>query len=143
MNTVFLELPRPQTKTEGTTYILENKIDIKKNINFILPGYDIHKNDRLGGIKGGEKRHQGWKNDHFNVIADNEALAIETELQNGEKVILATIYCSNRNPIRRFRMINTLSNQVIFLRGLNPKHKQFSCVKSNKSGHTLVNVSKI
>ena len=31
-------------------------------------------------------------------ITDNEALAIEIELQNGDKVILATIYCPNGNP---------------------------------------------
>ena len=56
------------------------------------------------------------KNDHFNVVTDNEALAIEIELQNGDKVILATIYCPNGNPsLRLFRMINALSKQVIFL----------------------------
>ena len=57
-----------------------------------------------------------WKNEHFNVITDNEALAVEIELQNGDKVILATIYCPIGNPsLRLFRMINALSNQVIFL----------------------------
>ena len=33
----------------------------------------------------------------FNVITDNKALAVEIELQNGVKVILATIYCPNGN----------------------------------------------
>ena len=59
-----------------------------------------YKNDRLVGTKGGvailvEKGtivNQEWKNDHFNVITNNEALAIEIELQNGDKVILSTIY---------------------------------------------------
>ena len=56
------------------------------------------------------------ENDHFNVITDNEALTVETELQNGKKVTLATIYCPNGNPsLRLFRMINALLNQVIFL----------------------------
>ena len=56
------------------------------------------------------------ENEHFNVITDNEALAIEIELQNGDKIILATNYCPNGNPsLRLFRMINALSNQVIFL----------------------------
>ena len=112
--------------------MLENQIDIlalneiflKPKFNFHFPGYDIYKNDRLVGTKGGVailmKKgifvNQEWKNEHFSVITDNEALAIETELQNGEKVILATIYCSNGNPsLRIFRMINALSNQVIFL----------------------------
>ena len=38
-------------------------------------------------------------------------------------------------------MINALSNQVIFLWDCNSKHKQFGCVKPNKSGQTLVNIA--
>ena len=40
-----------------------------------------------------------WKNEHFSVITDNEALAIRNELQNGDRFILATIYCPNGNLI--------------------------------------------
>ena len=64
------------------------------------------------------------------------------ELQNWDKVILATIYCPNGNPsLRLFRMINALSNQVIFLRDFKSKHKQFECVKPNKSVHTLAKIA--
>ena len=90
----FLELSRPQTKTEGATnYLLEYQIDIlalnetflEPKFKFHLPGYDIYKNDRLVGTKGGVailvKKgiivNQEWKNEHFNVITDNKALAIE------------------------------------------------------------------
>ena len=53
-----------------------------------------YKNDRLVGTKGGVamqvkkgiNANQEWKNEHFNVITDNEALAIEIELQNGDKL---------------------------------------------------------
>ena len=38
-------------------------------------------------------------------------------------------------------MINALSNQVIFLGDFNSKHKQFGCVKPNKSGKTLINIA--
>ena len=38
-------------------------------------------------------------------------------------------------------MINALSNQVICLEDFNSKHKQFGCVKPNKSGQTLVNIA--
>ena len=87
--------------------------------------------------------NQEWKNELFNVITDNEPLAIEIELQNVDNVILATIYCPNGNPSSRlFGMINALSNQVIFLGDFNSKHKQFGCVKPNKSGQTLVNIAK-
>ena len=94
-------------------------------------------------MKKGIIVNQEWKTDHFNVITDNEALAVEIELQNGDEVILATIYCPNGNPsLRLFRMINALSKQVIFLGDFNSKHKQFGCVKPNKSGQTLVNIAK-
>ena len=110
-----------------------NETCLKPKHKFHLPSYDIRKNDRLVGIKGGVailvKKgiivNQEWKNEHFNVINDNEALAIEIELQNGEKVILANIYCPNENPsLRLLRMINALSNQVIFLGDFNLKHKR-------------------
>ena len=111
----------------------------------------IYKNDRLIGIKGGiaflVKKgiivNQKWKNEHFNVITDNEALAIEIELQNGGKTILATIYCPNGNPsLRLFRMIHALFNQIFFLGDFKSEHKQFECVKPNKSGQMLVDIAK-
>ena len=82
------------------------EIFLKPKHKFHLPSYDIYKNDRLVGIKSdvailvkkGIIVNQEWKNEHFNVITDNEALAIEIELKNGEKAILATIYCPNTNP---------------------------------------------
>ena len=54
----------------------------------------MYKNDRLVGTKGGVailvKKgifvNQEWKNEHFNVITDNEALAIEIELQKGARL---------------------------------------------------------
>ena len=68
---------------------------------------------------------------------------MEIELQNGDKVNLATIYCPYGNPrLRLFRMINALSNQVIFLGDISSKNKQFGCVKPNTSGQTLVNIAK-
>ena len=160
MNIVFWNCQglRPKRK-ELQNYLLENQINIlaltetflKPKIKFYLPGYHVHKNDRLVGTKGevailvkkGIIVNQEWKNDHFNVITDNEALAIEIELQNGDKVILATIYCPNENPsLDLFRMINALLKQVIFLGDFNSKHKQFGCVDPNKSGQALVNIAK-
>ena len=149
---------RPKRK-ELQNYLLENQIDIlalnetflKPKFKLHLPGYHIYKNDRLVGIQGGVATlvkkditvNQEWKNEPFNVITDNEALAVEIELQNGDKIILATIYCPNGNPsLRIFRMINALSKQVIFLGEFSSKHKQFGCVKPNKSGQTLLNIAK-
>ena len=139
--------------------MLENQIDIlalkktflEPKFKFHLPGYDMYKSNRLEVTKGGIASlvkkgiivNQEWKNEHFNVITDKEALAVEIELQNGDKVILATVYCPNGNPsLRLFRMINALSDQVIFLGDFNSKHKQFGCVKPNKFGQTLVNIAK-
>ena len=56
---------------------------------------------------------------------------------------MATIYCANGNPsLKLFRMINAPSKHVIFLGDFNSKHKQFGCVKPNKSGQTLANIAK-
>ena len=156
MNIVFWNCQglRPKWK-ELQNYLLENQIDIlalnetflELKFNFDLLGHDIYKNDRSVGTKGyiailvkkGIIVNQEWKNEYFNLITDNEALAIEIDLQNGEKVILAIIYCPNANSsLRLFRMINALLNHVIFLGGFNSRHKQFGCVKPNKSGQTLV-----
>ena len=48
----------------------------------------MYKGDRLVGTKGGVailvkkgiNVNQEWKNDHFNVITDNEGLAVEIKL---------------------------------------------------------------
>ena len=97
MNIVFwiCQGLRPKRK-DLQNYLLENQIDIlalnktflEPKFKFHLQGYDTYKNDRLVGTKGGVailvKKgiivNQEWKNDHFNVITNNEALAIETEL---------------------------------------------------------------
>ena len=56
---------------------------------------------------------------------------------------MAAIYFPNGNPSSRlFRIINALSNEVIFLGDFNSKHKQFGCVKPNKSGQTLADIAK-
>ena len=56
---------------------------------------------------------------------------------------MATIYFPNGNPrLRLFRTVNALSKQVIFLGDFNSKHKQYGCVKPNKSDQTLVNIAK-
>ena len=71
------------TRKELQNYLPENQIDIlalneaflTPKFKFHLPGYDIHKNDRLVGTKGGVailvKKgiivNQKWKNEHFNV----------------------------------------------------------------------------
>ena len=151
LSTLGCQFPSKRSfeKSKNTKVCLN--LTLKFDFKFHLPGYDIYKNDRLVGTKGGVAilvkkgiiANQEWKNEHFNVITDSEAIAIEIELQNGDKVIFATIYCPNGNPsLRLFRMINALSKQVIFLGDFNSKHKQFGCVKPNKSGQTLVNIAK-
>ena len=91
-------------------------------------------------MKKGIIVNQERKNDHFNVITDNEALAIEIELQNGIRLFWLPFTAQMEILVLRlFRMINALSNQVIFLGDFNSKRKQVGCVKPNKSGQTLVN----
>ena len=69
----------------------------------------MYKNDRSVGEKDGvsisvKKRHHDepeMENEHFSVITDSDALAIEIEMQN------------SLQPL--FRIINALSNHVIFV----------------------------
>ena len=66
---------------------------------------DTIRNDRSTGIKGGVAFlvknglvvNKEYRNEDFNVITDNEALAIELELSNNQNFTLATIYCPNGN----------------------------------------------
>ena len=141
-----------QKQKELQSYLLENQIDIlalnetflKPKFKFNLPAYYIYRNDRLVATKGGiailVKKgiivNQEWKNEHFNVITDNEALAVEIEPQNGDKVIFATIYCPNPS-LKIFRMINVLSNQVIFLGDFNIHNLDVSN-QTNPVKHLLI-----
>ena len=92
-------------------YLQENVIDIialnetllSKKHNFKIPGYDTIRNDRSIGYRGGVAfplKHglvvnKEYRNNDFNIITDNEALAINLELSNKQNIILTTIYCPN------------------------------------------------
>ena len=89
---------RPKRK-ELQNYLLENQIDIpalnetflEPIIEFHLPGYDIYKNDRLVGSKGGVailvKKgiivNQEWKNEHFSVIVIMRLLQLKSKSKMG------------------------------------------------------------
>ena len=104
---------RPKRK-ELELYLKENVIDViainetflSKKHNFRIPGYDTIRNDHSTGQKGGVAFlvknglvvNKESRNDDFNIITDNEALAIDLELSNNQNLTLATIYCPNGNP---------------------------------------------
>ena len=78
---------------------------LSKKHNFKTPGYDTISNDRSTGqggvaflVKNGLVVKKEYKNDDFNIITDNEALAIKLEISNNQSFTLATIYCPNGNP---------------------------------------------
>ena len=99
---------RPKRK-ELELYLKENIIDViapnetflSKKHNFKIPGYDTIRNDHSTGQKGGVAFlvknclivNKEYGNEDFNIITDNEALAIELELSNNQNFTLATIYC--------------------------------------------------
>ena len=74
--------------------------------NFKIPGYDIIRNDLSSGrrvsvsflLKNGPAVNKEYRNDDFNIITNNEALAIDLELSNNQNLTLGTIYCPNGNP---------------------------------------------
>ena len=104
---------RPKRK-ELEIYLKENVIDVialnetflGKNHNFRIPGYYTIRNDRSTAQNGGVAFlvkndlvvNKEYRNSDFNIITDNEALAIDLELSNNQNLTLATIYYPNGNP---------------------------------------------
>ena len=146
-------------RKELELYLKENVIDViavnetflSKKHNFKILGYDTIRNDRLTGQKGGVVFlvknglvvNNEYRNDDFNIITDNEALAIELELSNNQNFTLATIYCPNGNPnLSLFQTINNLSDNVMFLGDFNSKLESFGCAKKNTPGPMLKNIQK-
>ena len=66
------------------------KRSLAKKHNFKIPGYDIIRNDRSTGYRGGAAFlvkqglvvNKEYRDNDFNIITDNEALAINLELSN-------------------------------------------------------------
>ena len=93
--------------------------------------------------KNGLVVNKEYRNEDFNIITDNKALAIELKLSNNQNLSLATIYCSNGNPnLSLFQVINNLSDNVMFVGDFNLKLESFGCSKKNTSGPMLKNIQK-
>ena len=151
---------RPKRK-ELQLYLTENSIDIialnetflNKKYTFKVPGYDTIRKDRSTGVKGGVaflvKRglvvNKEYRNEDFNIITENEALAINLELSNNQNLTLATIYCPNGNPSSSlFHAIFNLSDNVMFIGDFNSKLESFGCAKkTNKPPVLCSKLSKI
>ena len=141
-------------RKELKLYLKENSIDIialnetflHKKINFKIQGYDTIRNDRSTGSRGGVAfliKHglvvnKEFRNADFNIITDNEALAINLELSCNQNLTLATIYCPNGKPnFSLFQTINNLSDNVMFVGDFNSKLEAFGCASKNDSGPIL------
>ena len=149
---------RPKRK-ELEFYLKENVIDVialnetflSKKHNFKIPGYDTIRNDRSAGYKGGVAFfvkyglvvNKEYKDSDFNIITDNESLAIDLELSNNQNLTLATICCPDGNPdLTLFQTINNLSDNVMFVRDFNSKLESFGCAKKSTFGPMLKNIQK-
>ena len=141
-------------RKELELYLKENTIDIialnetflTKTINFKIQGYDTIQNDRSTGLRGGVAflvkhglvANKELRNAVFNIITENEALAINLELSCNQNLTLATIYCPNGNPhFSLFQTINNLSDNVMFVGDFNSKLEAFECASKNTSGPML------
>ena len=122
---------RPKRK-ELELYVKENDFDIvapnetflNKKHNFKIPGYHTIRNDRSTGIRGGVTFliihglvvNKEYRNEDFNIITENESLAINLDLSDNQNITLATIYCPNGNHnLSLFQTINNLSENVMFV----------------------------
>ena len=141
-------------RKELELYLNENSIDIiafnetflNKKVNFKIQGYDTIRNDRSTGsgggvaflVKHGLVVNKEFRNADFNLITDNEALAINLELSNNQNLTLATIYCPNGKPnLSLFQTICNLSDNVMFVGDFNSKSEAFGCASKNASGPIL------
>ena len=141
-------------RKELELYLKENSIDIialnetflHKKINFKIQGYDTIQNDHSTGSRGGVAflvKHglvvnKEFRDADFNIITENEALAINLELSCNQNLTLATIYCPNGKPnFSLFQTINNLSDNVMFVGDFNSKLEAFGCASKNDSGPTL------
>ena len=106
-----------------------------KKHNFKIPGYDTIRNNRSTGqgggvaffVKNGLVVNKEYRNNDFNIITDNKALAIELEISNNQNLTFATIYCPNGNlNLSLFQSINNLSDNVMFVGDFNTKLESFS-----------------
>ena len=98
-----------------------------KKQNFKIPGYDTIRNGVTFLVKNGLVVNEEYRNDDFNIITDNQALAIDLELPNNQNLTLATIYCPNgKSNLLLFQTINNLSDNVMFLGDFNSKLESFS-----------------
>ena len=95
-----------------------NETLLKPHMIFSLPGYNIKTNDRTSSTKSGVALlykselilNKVYDNNDFNIITNNETLAIELELSNKTTLTLATIHCPNGKPERDlFRAVTSLS----------------------------------
>ena len=141
-------------RKELELYLKEHSIDIiapnetflHKKITFKIQGYDTIRNDRSTGSRGGVAflvKHglvlnKEFKNADFNIITENEALAISLELSTNQNLTLATIYCPDGNPnFSLFQTINNHSDNVMFVGDFNSKLEAFGCASKNTSGPML------
>ena len=79
--------------------------------------------------------NKDFRNADFNIITENEALAINLELSCNQNLTLATIYCPNGNP--NFSLFQTISNLSDNVGDFNSKLEAFGCGSKNTSGPML------
>ena len=92
-------------------------------------------------VKNSPVVNKEYRNDDFNIITDNQALAIDLELSNDQNLTLGTIYCQNGNPnLSLFQTINNLFDNVMFVGDFSSKLESFGCAKKNTSGPMLKNI---
>ena len=111
-------------RKELELYLKENSIDIvalnemflHKKINFKIQGYDTIRNDHSTGSRGGVAflvKHglvvnKEFRNADFNIITENEALAINLELSCNQNLILPPFTAQMENQIFHFFRPSTI-----------------------------------
>ena len=144
------------TRKELELYLKKNVIDVIALNKTFLSKKTQFQNSRLWyyqkwpfnwpkrrcclSCKNGLVVNKEYRNDDFNIITNNEALAIELELYNNQNLTMATIYYPNGNPnLSFFQTINNLSDNVMFVGDFNSK---LGRAKKNTSSPMLKNIQR-
>ena len=109
---------RNYLKETSIDIIAPNETFLKEKLHSRISGYDT-RNDRSTGQRGGVAflvKHglvinKEYRNSDFNIITENEALAINLELSNNQNLTLATI--SARMEILTFHFFNLLITSLL------------------------------
>ena len=125
---ILLETTIQLARKGGVAFLVKHGLVINKEVAKLRGHKGLFKTE----FKKKNGMNVEYRNSDFNIITENEALAINLELSNNQNLTLATIYCPNGNPnFSLFQSINNPPTDVVFVGDFNSKLESFGCAHRN------------